>query len=139
MAMYNGKGPNYCKNCGVVHVEHRISDDACPNLGGNNTGLSHPNPWLTSTFDPQDWEKEEPADMARLPLSQEIKMEEHNLFDDYYIAALQSVGTIFSGHTPPKDSREERSAANIIASFARELAVEAIKKRALYLYGGYKE
>jgi len=138
MAMYNGKGPNYCKNCGVAHVQHRISNNTCPNLGGNQTGLSHPDPWLTSTFDPQEWGKKEPADMDRLPLSQEIRIEERTLFDDYYIAAIQSV-TMNIGDINLSGDGDIHTAARVLAFFAKELAVQAIRNRELYLYGEYKE
>ncbi|MDR1837557.1 MAG: hypothetical protein LBQ89_07865 [Treponema sp.] len=89
-------------------------------------------------IEPQDREKEEPADMARLPLSQEIKTEERNLFDDYYLSALQGVATIISS-VYPKGMDEIEAATEIIPIFAREIAVQAIKNRATYLYGGYKE
>ena len=88
---------------------------------------------------PQDWEKlEDPADMARLPLSQEIRTEERTLFDDYYLAALQGV-TMNIGDITLASNDDIKAASRVMAHFANELAVEAVKNRTLYLYGEYKE
>jgi hypothetical protein len=134
---FNGNGPKYCKNCGGMEGIHQSETDRCPNRGEDQTGLNPPI-WLHTTFEPQEWEKEFSDDNERFPLNKEIGIEERSLFDDYYIATLQGVAMGLGGISPNSDE-EVKTAARVLAFMAKELTVEAIKNRALYLYGEYKE
>jgi hypothetical protein len=135
---FNGNGPKYCKNCGGMEGIHQSETDRCPNRGEDQTGLNPPI-WSNTTFEPQEWEKESlPDDMKRLPLNQEIRTEDRTLFDDYYIAAIQGAAMGFGDLHPTSDD-DVRTAARVFALFAFEVSKEAIKNRALYLYGEYKE
>jgi len=110
MARHNGKGPDYCKNCGGEEGIHRGDDLACPANGVDQTGRQNPRYIEGSVFDPQEWEED----------IEKGKIEEVHIFDRYLIAAITGLTTI-SGLS------NER-----IVNDAFDIAASVMKKRAEY-------
>ena len=84
MRKYNGKGPDYCKNCGGGEGIHRGDDLACPANGVDQTGKQYPRYIEGSVFDPQEGQED----------IEKWETQEIHLFDRYLIAAITGLTTI---------------------------------------------
>jgi hypothetical protein len=120
MGRYNGKGPNYCKNCGGGEGIHKADDMACPANGVDQTGSQFPRYAKGIYFDPQEWERDIENGVANVGKT---------LFDEYFIAAIQGLSVSLSGveGINPDDVNLDR-----FVSFAFNIATAAVKKRNEY-------
>jgi hypothetical protein len=128
MPKFNGEGLYYCKNCGVGRGVHRATDMACPRNGEDQTGLN-PQIYMDTKFESQGWqEKEELA-------GQKFKtLEGRTLFDDYFLAALTGVSTIFGTNGLTQEDVEELF-PDLVITCAFDVAKAAMKKREEYFAG----
>jgi hypothetical protein len=123
MPKFNGEGPYYCKNCGGGRGIHRATDMACPINGEDQTGGNYPS-WLDTYFNPQDY-----LDFVSLKAAGG-----RALFDDYFLAALAGVSTIF-GANGLTQSEVDELFPDVVITCAFDVAKAAMKKREEYFAG----
>jgi hypothetical protein len=127
MPKYNGNGPNFCKNCGGDEGIHHWETSACPLHGEDQTGKGK-QLYADTRFDPQDW-PEEPA-----PVTVETTLEGRTLFDDYFIAAITGISTIF-GASGLTEDQVASLFPNVVITCAYDVAKAAMKKREEHFSG----
>jgi hypothetical protein len=120
MARYNGKGPDYCKNCGGDEGIHRGDDLACPANGVDQTGRSNPRYIEGSIFEAQDWEED---------IKNGAVKDGKTLFDEYFMAILPAIAQTYLTYTA--DNPDDLINSSISTAFL--LAIEAMKKRNEYM------
>jgi hypothetical protein len=125
MGMFNGKGPDYCKNCNGEEGIHRGNDMACPANGQDQTGKRCPSYSEYFHFESQEWQED---------LEKGTANGNKTPFDEYFIAAIQGLSVSLGGveGINPDDINLDR-----FVSFAFNLATAAMKKRNEYMKSCY--
>jgi hypothetical protein len=118
MPGFNGKGANYCQNCGGEKGLHRYDDNACPVNGEDQTGRKHPAYHSWQTFEPQEPELE-------IKARKEVDAE---VFDRYFSAVLPALIEI-----TPYDKQD--CEIKTLVDVAVKIADAAVRARQAYLEG----
>ncbi|MDR2485542.1 MAG: hypothetical protein LBD55_09110 [Treponema sp.] len=122
MALFNGKGPYFCKNCNGGEGIHRGDDLACPANGIDQTGTHNPRYIEGTHFAPQEWQKD---------IENGAVKGEKTIFDEYFTAILNGCA---SGVLDIRDAYFQRLVIDCgLVDWAYKLTLAALKKRNEYI------